>query len=81
VEIEAFRLPPTDDEEEVVKHPAMRPMWLLRFFTSWGAKWGANQPDADAKAKASSESSSETSESEPEDIKGVPSPQTSSKSL
>ncbi|KAJ7228667.1 hypothetical protein GGX14DRAFT_692610 [Mycena pura] len=84
VEIEAFRLPPTDDEEELVKNPAMRPMWLLRFFTSWGAKWGANQPDADAKAKASSESSSETSESEPEDNKGVPSPmhvQASSKSL
>ncbi|KAJ7771390.1 hypothetical protein DFH07DRAFT_1057717 [Mycena maculata] len=45
--------PPTDDEEDsVIKHPAMRPMWLLRFFTSWGAKWGATQPDADAKAKA-----------------------------
>jgi len=48
-------LAPAGDGEEVVKHPAMRPMWLLRFFTSWGAKWGANQPDADA-AKGSSSS-------------------------
>ncbi|KAJ7179118.1 hypothetical protein C8R46DRAFT_625399, partial [Mycena filopes] len=50
VDIEGFHLPPTEDEEEVVKHPSMRPMWLLRFFTSWGAKWGAAQPEAEAKA-------------------------------
>ncbi|KAJ7908344.1 hypothetical protein B0H13DRAFT_2662099 [Mycena leptocephala] len=51
VDIEAFHLPPTEDEE-VVKHHAMRPMWLLRFFTSWGAKWGATEGDAEATAKA-----------------------------
>ncbi|KAJ7095410.1 hypothetical protein B0H15DRAFT_1020241, partial [Mycena belliarum] len=49
-----FRLPPTEDEEEVVEHPGMRPMWLLRFFTSWGAKWGATPPEAEAKSKAKS---------------------------
>ncbi|KAJ7180109.1 hypothetical protein C8R43DRAFT_1117442 [Mycena crocata] len=55
--VEVFRLPPTEDEE-VVKHPAMRPMWLLRFFTSWGAKWGAAQPDTERKVngKAGNES-------------------------
>ncbi|KAF8195869.1 hypothetical protein K438DRAFT_2017114 [Mycena galopus ATCC 62051] len=59
IEGDGFHLPPTEDEE-VVKHPAMRPMWLLRFFTSWGAKWGASEPDvkvdATAKAKAGNES-------------------------
>ncbi|KAJ6613421.1 hypothetical protein B0H10DRAFT_2436451 [Mycena sp. CBHHK59/15] len=54
VDIEAFSLLPKDDEDEedVVKHPNMRPMWLLRFFTSWGAKWGAAQPDTNGKVKA-----------------------------
>lgn len=31
----------TEDEEDVVEHPGIKPMWLLRFFTSWGAKWSA----------------------------------------
>lgn len=61
VDMEAVHRPPTDEEEDsVVTHPAIRPMWLLRFFTSWGAKWGATQPDADAskaKTKAGGESS------------------------
>ncbi|KAJ7507836.1 hypothetical protein B0H11DRAFT_2218648 [Mycena galericulata] len=53
VDMEAIRRPPTDDEEDlVVSNPTIRPMWLLRFFTSWGAKWGATQPDTDTKAKA-----------------------------
>jgi hypothetical protein len=25
--------------EEVVEHPGIKPMWLLRFFTRWGARW------------------------------------------
>ncbi|KAK7061736.1 hypothetical protein R3P38DRAFT_2831259 [Favolaschia claudopus] len=33
--------PPPPEDEEVVKHTSIRPMWLLRFFTSWGARWGA----------------------------------------
>ncbi|CAA7259773.1 unnamed protein product [Cyclocybe aegerita] len=33
--------PETEDEEDVVEHPGMKPMWLLRFFTSWGARWSA----------------------------------------
>jgi hypothetical protein len=31
-----------EDEEDVVDHPSLKPTWLLRFFTSWGAKWGAS---------------------------------------
>ncbi|TFK43512.1 hypothetical protein BDQ12DRAFT_622506 [Crucibulum laeve] len=33
--------PPIEDEEDVVEHPGIKPMWLLRFFTRWGAKWSA----------------------------------------
>ncbi|KAG5643968.1 hypothetical protein DXG03_009319 [Asterophora parasitica] len=29
-----------EEEEDVVQHPGIKPMWLLRFFTSWGARWG-----------------------------------------
>ena len=29
--------------EEAVGHPGIKPMWLLRFFTSWGARWSADQ--------------------------------------
>ncbi|KAJ7276422.1 hypothetical protein B0H12DRAFT_1318853 [Mycena haematopus] len=47
-DIEGFHSPPAEDEE-VVKHPAIRPMWLLRFFTSWGARWGASGPNAETK--------------------------------
>lgn len=31
-----------EDEEDVVQHPGLKPTWLLRFFTSWGARWGAS---------------------------------------
>lgn len=39
-----------EDEEDVVEHSGIKPMWLLRFFTSWGARWGAAaaQPEEDA---------------------------------
>ena len=30
-----------EDEEDVVQNPSLKPTWLLRFFTSWGARWGA----------------------------------------
>lgn len=33
-----------EDEEDVVAHPGIKPMWLLRFFTSWGARWSASTP-------------------------------------
>ncbi|KAF7331989.1 hypothetical protein MKEN_00079200 [Mycena kentingensis (nom. inval.)] len=46
VDVEAFASPPAEDRE-VVKHPSMRPMWLLRFFTSWVARWA---PQADPNA-------------------------------
>ncbi|KAF8076409.1 hypothetical protein FPV67DRAFT_1604951 [Lyophyllum atratum] len=45
-----------EDEEDVVEHPGIKPMWLLRFFTSWGARWGApaavTQPKEDGAGKA-----------------------------
>lgn len=31
--------PAEDEEEDVVEHAGIKPMWLLRFFTSWGARW------------------------------------------
>jgi hypothetical protein len=31
-----------EDEEDVVENPRLKPTWLLRFFTSWGARWGAS---------------------------------------
>lgn len=34
-------MPEEDDDEDVVEHPGIKPMWLLRFFTSWGARWSA----------------------------------------
>jgi hypothetical protein len=27
------------EDSEVIEHPGIKPMWLLRFFTSWGARW------------------------------------------
>lgn len=38
--------PPLDEEEEeVIQHPGIKPMWLLRFFTKW-AKWGSWAADS-----------------------------------
>ncbi|EGO27567.1 hypothetical protein SERLADRAFT_435344 [Serpula lacrymans var. lacrymans S7.9] len=31
-----------EEEGEAVEHTAMKPVWLLRFFTSWGARWGSS---------------------------------------
>ena len=31
------------EAEEVVEHPGIKPMWLLRFFTRWGARWSVDQ--------------------------------------
>lgn len=33
--------PPEGEEADVVENPSIKPMWLLRFFTSWGARWSA----------------------------------------
>lgn len=41
-----FIVPPAEDEDDVVEHPGIKPMWLLRFFTSWGARWSAVKEDA-----------------------------------
>ncbi|KAF9646031.1 hypothetical protein BDM02DRAFT_3148177 [Thelephora ganbajun] len=31
-----------EEDGDVVEHPGLKPTWLLRFFTSWGARWGAS---------------------------------------
>ncbi|KAG6821260.1 hypothetical protein H0H93_002370 [Arthromyces matolae] len=50
-----------DKDEEVVQHPSIKPMWLLHFFTSWGARWGASaaaQTHEDGSTKATPQSTS-----------------------
>jgi hypothetical protein len=34
-----------EEEEDVVEHPGIKPMWLLRFFTSWGTKWSVKKEE------------------------------------
>jgi len=36
-----------EEEEDVVENPRIKPMWLLRFFTSWGTRWSS--PSIEAK--------------------------------
>jgi hypothetical protein len=38
--------PEKEEEGDVVAHPGIKPMWLLRFFTSWGARWSASAATA-----------------------------------
>lgn len=50
-----FTFTPGEDEEDVVEHPGIKPMWLLRFFTSWGASKkaeGSPPPAIDAETKS-----------------------------
>jgi hypothetical protein len=42
--------PPPEEDEDVVEHPGIKPMWLLRFFTSWGAR-SAAAPSGEEDAK------------------------------
>lgn len=44
---------PGEEEGAVVAHPSIKPMWLLRFFTSWGARWSAAASAPSAPAPAS----------------------------
>uniref|UniRef100_D8PNW2 Expressed protein n=2 Tax=Schizophyllum commune (strain H4-8 / FGSC 9210) TaxID=578458 RepID=D8PNW2_SCHCM len=48
-------------EEDVVEHPAMKPMWLLRLFTSWGTWRGKSEGKKD-KEKEGAASSGESGE-------------------
>lgn len=49
------RLEDEDDQVDAVPHPGIAPTWLLRFFTTWGARWraekAADKPATDASAK------------------------------
>ncbi|KIY49229.1 hypothetical protein FISHEDRAFT_65270 [Fistulina hepatica ATCC 64428] len=50
-----------DEDVDVIQHPGMRPIWLLRFFTSWG-RWrrGAQEPEdraSEASARTQARSS------------------------
>lgn len=47
-------IPPEIEEDEVVEHPGIKPMWLLRFFTSWGARWSAAPLVKEAGVKSTS---------------------------
>jgi hypothetical protein len=38
-------LDPESDEEEIVENPSMKPMWLLKFLTSWITRWGTRAPE------------------------------------
>lgn len=48
-----------EEDEDVVEHPGIKPMWLLRFFTSWGASWSAKKEEP---AKESSQPHDKTKE-------------------
>ena len=53
-------------DEDVVEHPGMKPMWLLRFFTGWSARWSAAAaapptPSDDPAKKAEKDSTPEQS--------------------
>lgn len=42
-----FSLPVQEEEDDVVEHPNIKPMWLLQLFTRWGTRWHAanRQPE------------------------------------
>jgi len=37
-----------EEEEDVVENPRIKPMWLLRFFTSWGTRWSSPSTEANS---------------------------------
>jgi hypothetical protein len=45
LEARGVSIPLEEEEEDVVDHPGIKPMWLLRFFTSWGARWSAKKEE------------------------------------
>ncbi|KAF9462668.1 hypothetical protein BDZ94DRAFT_1194337 [Collybia nuda] len=46
-----LNFPLEGEEEDVVEHPGIKPMWLLRFFTSWGARSATTAPSGEDEAK------------------------------
>jgi hypothetical protein len=52
LEVRGISMHAEEEDEDVVEHPGIKPMWLLRFFTSWGARWSAKKEEP---AKESSE--------------------------
>ncbi|KAL0572820.1 hypothetical protein V5O48_009148 [Marasmius crinis-equi] len=55
-----FRRRAEDEEVDVVEHPGIKPMWLLRFFTRWWAVWGRVSTTADHSEKADASEAKET---------------------
>jgi hypothetical protein len=45
LEAKGISVPLEEEEEDVVEHPGIKPMWLLRFFTSWGARWSVKKEE------------------------------------
>ena len=56
VEVADIVVPREEEEEDVVEHPGIKPMWLLRFFNLWGSRWGGpstEKPEDDKAVKGS----------------------------
>lgn len=41
-----------EEEDDVVENPRIKPMWLLRFFTSWGTRWSSPSAEPDKPKEA-----------------------------
>lgn len=73
---------PSEEDEadvDVVEHPNIRPMWLLRFFTSWGARRGPLKPPEvnGAKSEVDGKAAGDVDEVVSADKKRLKSPSTS----
>jgi len=49
LEARGISIPLEEQEEDAIEHPGIKPMWLLRFFTSWGAMWSVKKEDPSLK--------------------------------
>ena len=53
VEVARVEASPEEDEGGIVENPVIKPVWLLRFFETWGVRWGSTKQDAPASLKES----------------------------
>jgi hypothetical protein len=54
-----------EEQEEPVEHSSIRPMWLLRFFMGWGARWSARAATIPPTGSADIKSPPETAPTSP----------------
>ncbi|KAF8640106.1 hypothetical protein AX17_001342 [Amanita inopinata Kibby_2008] len=77
-----FTVPvPEEDEQNVVEHPSMKPVWLLRLFTSWGARWGAATASRSRQRPDTADECGKSSAFESSDVSGMSKVLSASKSL